>query len=60
MPNLNNANKTQRLIMRELSNAAWDCPPSLQKEAFDKYQAEVLQPIRDRILAAADKKETKL
>jgi len=58
MPNLNNANKTQRLIMRELSNLAWDCPPRFEKEAYEKYQNQVLQPIRDRILAAADEKET--
>jgi len=58
MPDLNNANKEQRLIMRELSNAAWDCPPRYEKEAFEKYQNQVLQPIRNRILAAADEKET--
>jgi len=55
MPNLNNANKAQRLIMRELSSKAWDCPPRFEKEAFDKYQEEVLQPLRDKILELGEK-----
>ena len=50
MPDLNNANKAQREVMRELSLKAWDCPPGYEKEAFDKDQAEVLQPLRNKIL----------
>jgi len=54
MPDLNNANKAQRDVMKELSLKAWDCPPGFDKEAFDKYQLEVLQPLRDQILELAD------
>jgi len=54
MSRLNNANKAQQEIMRELSLKAWDCPPGYEKEAFDKYQAEVLQPLRDKIMELAD------
>jgi hypothetical protein len=54
MSDLNNANKAQQEVMRELSLKAWDCPPGLDKEAFDKYQAEVLQPLRNQILELAD------
>lgn len=53
---LNNANKAQRLIMRELNAAANNCPPVTEREAFEKYQNEILQPIRDAILAAGDAK----
>jgi len=55
MSRLNNANAAQREVMRELSSKAWDCPPRFEKEAFEKYQSEVLQPLRDKILELADK-----
>ena len=54
MSRLNNANKAQQEVMRELSLKAWDCPPGYEKEAFEKYQAEILQPLRDKILEPAD------
>ena len=54
MSRLNNANKAQREVMRELSLKAWDCPPRYEKEAFNKYQAQVLQPLRDKIMELAD------
>lgn len=52
---LNNANKAQQALMRELSSAANACPPVTDREGFEAFQRDVLQPIRDRIIAAGDK-----
>jgi hypothetical protein len=52
MGRLNSANKAQRLIIQNLMKAANGCPPPTEREAFAKYQQEVLQPIRDKIVEA--------
>jgi hypothetical protein len=49
---LNNANATQRQLMRQLNAAANDLPSPQDREAYWKYQNEVMQPIRDAIIAA--------
>jgi hypothetical protein len=50
---LNNANAEQLKILHELRAAAVNCPPVTDREAYQKYHTEVMQPIRDRVLAAA-------
>jgi hypothetical protein len=52
MGHLNNANKAQRQIIIELFRAGNSCPPVLEREAFDEYQARIMQPLRDAIIAA--------
>jgi len=52
MGRLNSANKEQQKLIRELNQKANDCPPITQREEFDKFQAEFLQPIRDAIIKA--------
>jgi hypothetical protein len=54
MKRLNNANKEQRILMMKLSSVANDCPPISDKESFQKFQDEVLQPIRDAIIKAGE------
>jgi hypothetical protein len=49
---LNNANATQRQLMRQLNAAANDLPSPQDSEAYWQYQNEVMQPIRDAIIAA--------
>jgi hypothetical protein len=49
---LNNANKAQRQIILELFTAGNSCPTVLDRQSFDEYQARVMQPLRDAIIAA--------
>jgi hypothetical protein len=53
MGTLNKATKEQAKLMGELRRLGNDCPPPLDKEAFNAYQIEVMQPIRDLIIAVA-------
>ena len=52
MAKLNNANKAQQALILELFKAGNSCPSIMEREAFEKYQAEVMQPIRDAIALA--------
>jgi hypothetical protein len=53
MGNLNKATKEQRKLIVELMRLANDCPGHDDKERRETYQQEILQPLRDRIIAAA-------
>lgn len=57
MSRLNNANSEQRILIRELMRAANDCPAISEREAFNKFQEEVLEPIRQRIIEAGKEKK---
>lgn len=54
MRRLNNANAVQRQLMRQLNAAANELPPLTDREAYSEYQNNVLQPIRDAIIAAGN------
>lgn len=57
MSKLNNANKEQRVLIQRLFSAANNCPSIFDREAFEAYQAQVMQPIRDAIVEAGEKSE---
>jgi hypothetical protein len=48
-----NANAEQRKLILELYSAVHGCPSIMDREAFAKYQAEVMEPIRQAIRDAA-------
>jgi hypothetical protein len=54
MGRLNKATDEQAQLIAELRKLADNCPLYLDKEAFNTYQEEVLQPVRDLIMAAAE------
>ena len=53
---LNNANEEQRKLIMKLNTVANNCPPITDKQAFNDYQENYLQPIRDAIIKAGEKK----
>ena len=55
MSRLNSANKEQRELIQRLFAAGNNCPSIFDREAFDDYQAQVMQPIRDAIVEAGEK-----
>ena len=52
MGQLNSANREQRKLIVQLIELASGLPDWNDREAYDKYQAEVMQPVRDAIRAA--------
>jgi hypothetical protein len=59
MSRLTSANKEQRELIRELNRVANNCPAISDREAFEEFQANFLQPIRDLIIAAGEKGKEK-
>lgn len=57
MSNLNSANEEQRILIRQLCVTANDCPPITDKEAYKKFQDEILEPIRKQIIEAGRRKK---
>lgn len=55
MGHLNSATPEQWALGRALSRLAYEAPNELHEpEAYARYQAEVLEPIREQIRAAAE------
>jgi hypothetical protein len=52
MGQLNSANREQGKLIVQLITLASDLPRWEDREAYDKYQEEVMQPVRDAIRAA--------
>jgi hypothetical protein len=53
---LNNANAEQRKLIIKLNTVANNCPAITEKQAFNDYQENYLQPIRDAIIKAGERK----
>jgi hypothetical protein len=55
MGRLNGATPEQREIMRELMVAGLACPSTMDRQAFEEYQQNIMQPLRDKIIEKGTK-----